>query len=742
MIGSVRHGLFLVLLACLAGHGTEAESRVLLRDGPIEAHVLNGPWCSDVVHVEVRALAQPALADDASSLLRLAASLSEILPEECPDARSIRLLGVFGGVPVWSATASVPDGHVVVGPPPRPEDRVPVDERTRVQATQVALDALGYDVGEVDGLMGPRTREAILAFERSHGLAATGEPSADVFIALMRASRSDPSDLAGAEGAAHGLGTTAGPPLSAPADGFAAEFPLLQHSDIIAGPLEGLPIWNGRIIVAGSADIPDLPPLSAVTQMGDLATLLALRHSPNLIEDDVLAFAFLQLLDEPTQEEIVASAGVDPEGVVGIPRYWRDLDEFDRRALLQRIRSVAVPNLFRRTPALPIPVLVICSATFSSYDFDQERFPIQTERGRFCNSIQLGIGDDGKADLGNLRRLTVSAPLAVERLPDGAPVPLTQAEDYRQRNLGGADPRISDARAFAVAARLVGLREVPARAPRRAFEFVVDLQRVLLFRPDDLSAPFQRLSLTAPPSLTTIPSVPDGPVPLQTETVNLLLLARNVVPYGDDAFADWAASRAADEATGRAAPWARFFHEDVARRLSRRDRQVDPELLANFTEWTRARALALPVTIALTAQSATLDWLTRDSGPGTVAVFSPIDRPTSRRLADQLGVPENRLIVPKGFVYSDPQHFAGLGRANVVLVLPRSRDDYTVPIDTTVDLGWEFLDVSAELLLQHVRIDRPPDGQPTVVIDVVPVSARVVVQGQDAVEIGSVGFAG
>ena len=229
---------------------------------------------------------------------------------------------------------------------------------------------------------------------------------------------------------------------------------------------------------------------------------------------------------------------------------------------------------------------------------------------------------------------------------------------------------------------------------------------------------------------------------MQPETVDLLLLARNVVPYGDDAFADWAASRAAEEMTGRAEPWARFFHEHVARRLSQRGSEMDPELLADFAEWTRARALALPTTIALTAQSATIDWLTRDSGPDTVAVFSAADRPTSRRLAERLGVPQNRLIVPKGFVYSDPPHFAGLGRAHVVLVLPKSRDDYAVPIDTTVDLGWEFLDVSAELLIQDVRIDRPPDGQPTVVIDVVPVSARVVVQGPDSVEIGSVGFAG
>lgn len=46
-----------------------------------------------------------------------------------------------------------------------------------LMATQKALAALGYDVA-VDGLAGPKTRQAIEAFEKKHGLPVTGEPSA------------------------------------------------------------------------------------------------------------------------------------------------------------------------------------------------------------------------------------------------------------------------------------------------------------------------------------------------------------------------------------------------------------------------------------------------------------------------------------------------------------------------------------------------------------------------------------
>src|SRR5690606_34503354 len=43
-----------------------------------------------------------------------------------------------------------------------------------VRAVQKALNALGYGAGAEDGLMGPRTRAAILRFQREQGFADTG----------------------------------------------------------------------------------------------------------------------------------------------------------------------------------------------------------------------------------------------------------------------------------------------------------------------------------------------------------------------------------------------------------------------------------------------------------------------------------------------------------------------------------------------------------------------------------------
>lgn len=53
-----------------------------------------------------------------------------------------------------------------------------------VRGIQDALNQRGYDVGSVDGVIGPRTRTAIAAFERDAGLAVTGEPSAALLARL------------------------------------------------------------------------------------------------------------------------------------------------------------------------------------------------------------------------------------------------------------------------------------------------------------------------------------------------------------------------------------------------------------------------------------------------------------------------------------------------------------------------------------------------------------------------------
>jgi hypothetical protein len=55
-----------------------------------------------------------------------------------------------------------------------------------VRAIQQKLNELGYNAGPTDGLMGRRTRAAIIAFQKDHGLAATGVADQEFLLQLQQ----------------------------------------------------------------------------------------------------------------------------------------------------------------------------------------------------------------------------------------------------------------------------------------------------------------------------------------------------------------------------------------------------------------------------------------------------------------------------------------------------------------------------------------------------------------------------
>lgn len=71
----------------------------------------------------------------------------------------------------------------------------PSYDRTFVLEIQQRLNALGYDPGPSDGLYGPRTGNAITAFQGDQGMAVDGKPSVDVLTRLRETSPSTAADL-------------------------------------------------------------------------------------------------------------------------------------------------------------------------------------------------------------------------------------------------------------------------------------------------------------------------------------------------------------------------------------------------------------------------------------------------------------------------------------------------------------------------------------------------------------------
>lgn len=97
----------------------------------------------------------------------------------------------------------------------------PGDYGPPVRTLQGDLWELGHNPGPVDGVFGARTRAALVAFQRDHGLQATGVLDGATFTALLRAGRWGPyapGTGAGAGGAPQGrtmtmIATAYGPNL-------------------------------------------------------------------------------------------------------------------------------------------------------------------------------------------------------------------------------------------------------------------------------------------------------------------------------------------------------------------------------------------------------------------------------------------------------------------------------------------------------------------------------------------------
>ncbi|MEM1045201.1 MAG: peptidoglycan-binding domain-containing protein [Pseudomonadota bacterium] len=83
--------------------------------------------------------------------------------------------------PAQSDAASTKSSERVL---PRP---TPSDEQRRIMGIQVLLHKKGYDVGEIDGVFGTRTKNAILAFERDRGYPETGSMTPLLLKRLKRA---------------------------------------------------------------------------------------------------------------------------------------------------------------------------------------------------------------------------------------------------------------------------------------------------------------------------------------------------------------------------------------------------------------------------------------------------------------------------------------------------------------------------------------------------------------------------
>ncbi len=109
------------------------------------------------------------------------------------------------------------------------------DAKARTVRAQEALIALGYEIGDIDGLVGARTRGALASFQARAGLAGTGEIDDETLDALIIAEWWYATAAAASARSEDGSVTAA--PVSAPAP---APRPLRGRADeAVASPVAG-----------------------------------------------------------------------------------------------------------------------------------------------------------------------------------------------------------------------------------------------------------------------------------------------------------------------------------------------------------------------------------------------------------------------------------------------------------------------------------------------------------------------
>jgi hypothetical protein len=98
--------------------------------------------------------------------------------------------------PLFREAAVAP---AAVNAPPLPPARQAVSPQTQalVRDIQVELAGRGHDVGDIDGVPGPKTDAAIRAFQSHAGLVVDGQPSAALLARLRSASVPEATDPIG-----------------------------------------------------------------------------------------------------------------------------------------------------------------------------------------------------------------------------------------------------------------------------------------------------------------------------------------------------------------------------------------------------------------------------------------------------------------------------------------------------------------------------------------------------------------
>ncbi len=262
--------------------------------------------------------------------------------------------------PVQHVPPPPPARHRPPPPPPAGLDRASVVELQR------HLIALGYLRGAADGVAGPMTRNALLAFQRDHGLPADGQPSGGALHALRQAAQAP---------AMHAV-----PSPAQPHPGFPAQ----PHPGFPAQPPQAFPAQPGWPVAAPPQAAPQAPPHPGPGPSPAGATIVLPAGGVGVIPRPIaqqlgryLIAARPDLLQEPRSAGPIAGLLL-PD--LAAPYFTRRADgviEWTRLAGANEIAQIRardafnaeiVPRLRALAATEPMPLRLVGPVTVGRYD--------------------------------------------------------------------------------------------------------------------------------------------------------------------------------------------------------------------------------------------------------------------------------------------------------------------------------------------------------------------------------------
>lgn len=321
--------------------------------------------------------------------------------------------------------------------PPKP-DPAKAARRAEVLEMQAHLNRLGYDAGPVDGIPGARTRAALSAFERDHGLPSDGQLDAAALAVLRNSTAPRQETYTGQtytgqtytgqsytgqpDTTQHTTQHGTGPYTPGHSETAQAPLTLTLGSNGAIDPQSGLrlpsPARFGEAVLTGwpvqrgplsqqTVKLNRRDVSAAALDLAAFVDLHVLKSFPDIMSDEKIATEYAhRFLGGDMQARYLGDCGA---GCYRQTPYsaWRGATEFERQATYQRFVQEIVPQLISHAPEFPIPTIEIIQVKLGQYDHATQSFPLEAAGPRtgyfgFVNAIAAKSGQITGPDLKKL----------------------------------------------------------------------------------------------------------------------------------------------------------------------------------------------------------------------------------------------------------------------------------------------------------------------------------------------------